>query len=132
MKTKNSSDPVQSFYEQITVALSTTHFVLGFIGIGFVIIFLFGALIFCIAFGLFFSFILLSLTFELPYRLMRRMLSLEGLPPHIIKVPITRIVSNCASLVFPALFIFIGVRGLQTIGFCSQALVCILGKLFVP
>jgi hypothetical protein len=132
MKTKRPSDSVQSFYDQITVALSTTHFVLGFLGIGFVIILLFGALIFSIALGLFLGFVLLALSFESPYCLMRQVLHLEGLPPHLIKVPVRRIVFNCASLVMPALFIFIGVKGLQSIGFCSQALICTFGRLLAP
>ena len=132
MKSKIPSDPIQGFYDQVIVALSTTHFVLGFMGIGFVIVLLFGALIFCIVFGLFFAFYLLALTFDSPYRLMRRILRLEGLPPHLIQLSVSRIVFNCTSLVFPALFLFLGVRGLQTMGFCSQALICSLGKLLVP
>ena len=131
MKSKTKLDPVQSFYDQIIVVFSTTEFVLGFIGIGFVIILLFGALIFCIVFGLFFEFYLLALTFDSPYRLMRRVLRLEGLPPHLIQLPASRIASNCIALIFPALFLFLGIRGLQTIGFCSQALICSLGKLLI-
>lgn len=132
MKSKIQSDPIQSFYDQVIVAFSTTDFVLGFIGIGFVIILLFGALIFCIGFGFFFAFYLLALTFDSPYRLMRRVLRLEGLPPHLIQLPVSRIVLNCTSLIIPALFLFLGVRGFQTIGFCSQALICSLGKWFFP
>jgi hypothetical protein len=133
MKPKNKiqSDPVQSFYDQITVTLSTTNFVLGFIGIGFVFLLVFGALIFCIAFGLVFAFYLLALTFDTPYRLMRHMLGVGGLPPHLIKLPVSRIVTNCIAMVIPVLFLFLGLRGLQTIDFCSQALVCSLGNLFV-
>jgi hypothetical protein len=132
MKTKSPSDQVQRFYGQITVALSTTNFVLGFIGTGLIIILLFGALIFSIAFGLLFGFVLLALTFESPYRLLRRVFGLEGLPPHLIKLPSSRIVFNCAVLIFPALFILLGVKGLQTIGFCSQTLICTVGRLFAP
>jgi len=129
---KDKSDPLQSFYDQITVALSTTDFVLGFLGIGFVIILLFGVLIFSIVVGLFLGFFLLALSFEFPYRLMRQAFRFEGLPPHLIKIPISRIAFNCASLIFPAVFIFIGARGLQTIGFCSQALICTFGRWLAP
>ncbi len=132
MKTKRQPDPVQNFYDQITVALSTTRFILGFLGIGFVIVLLFGALIFLIVLGLLLGFVLLALSFESPYRLMRQLFRLEGLPPHLIRVPVRRIVFNCASLVMPALFIFIGVKGLQSIGFCSQALICTFGRLLAP
>jgi hypothetical protein len=134
MKPKNKiqSDPVQSFYDQITVALSTTNFVLGFMGIGFVIILLFGALTFSITFGLLFGFILLAVTFNPPYRLLCKMFHFQDLPPHLIKLPIRRIAFNCVSLVMPVFFILIGVRGLQNIGFCSQALICTFSRLLAP
>jgi hypothetical protein len=132
MKVTSQTDSVQDFYNQFTRVLSTPGFVLWFMGIGFVIIVLFGALIFSLAFGLFFGFVLLALTFELPYRLFRQMLGFQELPPHLIKLPIRRVVVNCALLVMPILFIFLGVRGLQNIGFCSQALICAFGKLVAP
>jgi hypothetical protein len=132
MKSKRQPNPIESFYSQITVALSSTDFVLGFLGIGFVLILLFGALIFSLALGLILGFFLLAITFEAPYRLMRQVLRLEGLPPHLIKLPVRRIVYNCALLVMPALFLFIGVRGLQVTGFCSQALICTFVRWFLP
>ena len=132
MKTTSQSDSIQSFYDQITRALSTQQFVLGFMGIGFVVILLFGALIFSLAFGLFFGFVLLALTFDPPYRLLRQLFRSQDLPPHLIKLPFRRTALNCAALVMPALFVFIGVQGLQNIGFCSQALICTFGRLLAP
>jgi hypothetical protein len=132
MKATGQTDPIQDFYGQVTRVLSTPRFVLWFIGLDLAIIVLFGALIFSIVFGLVFGFVILALTFELPYRLLRRMVGFQDLPPHLINLPIRRVVFNCAVLVMPALFVFIGVRGLQNIGFCSQALICTFGKVVAP
>jgi len=132
MKTTSQSDPIQDFYTQFTSILGKQRFVLCFIGTGLVIILLFGALIFSLAFGLFFGFVLLALTFDLPYRLLRQVLRSQDLHPHLIKLPVRRIAFNCALLVMPVLFVFIVVRGLQNIGFCSQALICTFDRLLSP
>jgi hypothetical protein len=132
MKTTGQTNPKQDFDFQFNRVLSMPQFVVWFGGIGFAIILLFGALIFSIAFGLFFGFVILASTFELPYRLFRRMASFEELPLHVIRRPIRRIVLNCALLAMPMLFIVIGVKGLQNIGFCSQALICTFSRLLAP
>ena len=134
MKTKgiNQPDPHQEFYTQFTRRVYTSRFIFAFLGASVFIFIFFGVLVWFIAFGLLAGFMNLVLTFDPPYRLLLQILRLRDLPPHLIKPSFGRILLSCAILIFPAFLVYVGVRVLYMVGFCSQNLICSLGQLLLP
>src|SRR6266508_492145 len=134
MKTKNinPSNPDQEFYAQFRRRFYTNRFIFGFLGAGVLIFVFFGALVWFIAFCLFYGFMKLALTFDPPYRLIRQIFRLKDLPPHLVKLSFGRILFSCATLIFPVFFVCVGARVLYMVGFCSQNLLCSLGRFLPP
>lgn len=131
MKTDSQDQPnsYNEFAERLIVAMSTNEMIFRFFGISLFIMFTVGILFWCIIFGLFLGFELIALIFDPAYQLFRKFIHLQNVPPHLVKPPLSRIVASCISLVFPVIFIVIGVRGLSSMGFCVQSLACILFNL---
>jgi len=120
----------QEFAKQFARATATNKFIFGFLGISALIFILFGFLIWVIAFGLFYGLLKLALILDAPYRLLVWLCQFENLPPHLVKPPLRSVIYTLVSLIFPAFFVFIGVKGLQTIGFSAQNLIWILYRAF--
>jgi len=131
MKTDSRDQPVSYkefaalFGNAVSREMSTNAFIFRFFGISMLIIF-FGVLVYCIVIGLFLGLELIALIFDPAYQLFRNILRLQNVPPHLVKPPFSLILVTCLLLAFPSLFIFIGIRGFSSSGFCAQSLVCIL------
>ena len=120
----------EEFAKQFARATATNKFIFGFLGISALIFILFGFLIWVIAFGLFYGLLKLALVFDPPYRLLVWICHFENLPPHLVKPPLRSVLYALASLIFPAFFVFVGVKGLQSIGFYPQNLIWICSRAF--
>ena len=97
-------------------------------GVSLLVMFILGFLFWCVLFGLFYAFEKIAFSSEPAYQLFRKALRLQTMPLHFVRPPISRIVYNYISLIFPFIFIFIGVRGFSLIGVCTQNIICILIK----
>jgi hypothetical protein len=128
----NHSDQNQEFYKQFTRLVYTNRFIFGFLGASALIAVFFGVLVWFIAFGLFYGFMKLALTFDAPYRLLLQIFRLKDLPPHLIKLSLGQVLLSCATMIFPVFFVYVGMRVLYMVGFCSQNLICSLGRLVLP
>jgi len=126
IKTASHKEFAQAFSREI----GTNKFIFGFFGISALIFILFGILIWVIIFGLFYGLVKLSLIFDAPYRLLLRICHFENLPPHVVKPPLMSMIYSITSLIFPAFFVFVGVKGLQNIGFYPQNLIWIFSRAF--
>jgi divalent metal cation (Fe/Co/Zn/Cd) transporter len=120
----------EEFAKQFARATSTNKFVFGFLGISAIIFILFGFLIWVIAFGVFYGILKLALIFDAPYRLLVWVCHFQNLPPHLVKPPLKSVIYSLVSLIFPALFVFAGVKGLQNTGFYSQNIIWIFSRAF--
>jgi hypothetical protein len=132
MKTDVATQSVlyEEFANAFARATATNKFIFGFLGISAFIFLLFGFLIWVIAFGFFYGLLKLALILDAPYRLLVRICHFENLPPHLVKPPCRSVIYTIVSLIFPAFFVFIGVKGLQNFGFYSQNLIWIFSRAF--
>jgi len=120
----------EEFANAFSREIATNKFVFGFLGISALIFILFGVLIWVIVFGLFYGLLKLALIFDAPYRLLIRICHFENLPPHLVKPPLRSVIYTIVSLIFPGFFVFVGVKGLQNIGFYPQNLIWIFSRAF--
>ena len=132
MKTHPSkkSDPNQEVYDEFSRIMASNRFIFGFMGIFLGISLSLGILVSVIVSGLWIGLILLGRTFDPPYQLLRAVLHFGNLPPHLHQVSFWEKVWACVGMLVPALFVYIGVRGLQVGGFCMQSPICALAGLF--
>src|SRR5689334_24317128 len=118
MKTNPSkkSDPNHAVGNEISRIMASNRFIFGFMGISFAINLSLGPLFFLIGFGVLLGLIALGQAFDPPYQLLRVILRSGNLPPHLNQVSWLEKVWACIVMVFPALFLYLGVRGLQVGG----------------
>jgi len=120
----------EEFAKAFARATGSNKFIFGFLGISALIFIVFGILIYVIVFGLFYGLLKLALIFDAPYRLLVWICRFENLPPHLVKPPLRSVIYTMASLIFPAFFVFVGVKGLQNLGFYPQNLIWIFSRAF--
>ena len=133
MKTdsQDQSSSYVEFTKQLSAALTSNAFIFRFIVIGIFVLFVPGILFACILFGVFYAFEKIALISDSAYQLFRKLLRLQDMPLQLVKPPVFYIVYNCVSLVFPGFFIYIGIRGFSSIGFCTQSIVCNIVNLII-
>ena len=128
-----SSKPITprgEFGRAVSQALSTNRFIFGFLGISFLVFFVLGILVYMIAFGLFYGFVKLAFVLDPVYQLFVRFIRIEGLPPRLVKPTTGQAIYAWVSLIFPALFVYVGVKQLLILGFASQNMLWILIRAF--
>ena len=124
------STPREEFGHAVSQALWTNRFIFRFLGISFLVYFALGILVYMIAFGLFYGFVKLAFVLDPVYRLFVRLISIDGLPPRLVKPTAGQAIYAWVSLIFPALFVYVGVRLLLIIGFATQNTLWILIRAF--
>ena len=124
------SSPRVEFGHAVSRALLTNRFIFWFLGISFLVYFVLGILMYMIAFGLFYGFVKLAFVLDPVYQLFVRLIRINGLPPRLVKPTAGQAIYAWMSLIFPALFIYLGVRLLLIIGFASQNTLWILSRAF--
>ena len=128
MKTNLSKkpDPNQELRNKLSRVMASNKFIFGFMGIFLGISFSLGILIALIGSAIWMALLLLGQAFDPPYQLLRAILYFGDLPARLNHVALWYKIFMCAMLLIPALFVFIGVRGLQVGGFCMQSPICAL------
>ncbi len=132
MKTNFSkkSNPNQEVYDEFSRIMASNRFIFGFMGIFLAILFTLGLYVVIIASGIWLGLILMGRTFDTPYRFLRAILYFGKLPPHLNTVSFWEKVWACVAILVPALFVYIGVKGLQVGEFCVQSPMCALAGFF--
>jgi hypothetical protein len=74
--------------------------------------------------GLYLALIMISPVYDPAYQLHRKLLRLQNIPLHIVKPPLSKLLVSFLSLVAPIFIIYTGIRGLFSLGFCSQSVLC--------
>ena len=124
------STPREEFGHAVSQALSTNKFIFRFLGISFLVFFALGILVYMIAFSLFYGFVKLAFVLDPVYQIFVRLIRIDGLPSRLVKPSTGQAIYAWVSLIFPALFVYVGVRLLLMIGFASQNMLWILSRVF--
>jgi hypothetical protein len=129
MKTKiqKRPDPNQMVFHEFGLIFSSNRGIFLFFAICLPTIFLFGFFVAFILTGLFMGFILLARVFDLPYRLLRRLIRSVNSPSALTGISLWNKVFTIISMVIPAWMIYMGIKGLLTFEFCVS-LVCTLSE----
>ena len=120
--------PRMEFGLAVSRALLRNQFIFRFLGVSLLVYFVLGIVVYMIAFGLFYGFVKLATALEPAYRLFVRFIKIDGMPARFVKPTGGQAIYVWASLIFPAFFVFIGVRALLIIGFTSQNTLWILNR----
>jgi len=114
------------FRNAMSRQIGTNGYIFGFIGLCMLVFVSAGFFIGAIIAGFYLALIIIAPVYDPAYQLVCKLLRLQNLPSRIVKPPLSKFVSASLSLIAPGLFIFYGIRGLSSFGFCWQSALCVL------
>ena len=114
------------FRNAMSRQLGTNSYIFGFLGSCLIILVFAGIFVTMIMAGFYLVLIIIAPVYEPVYRLVCKLLSLKSVPLHLVKPPLSKTVGAILSLIAPGLFIFSGIYGLSSFGFCWQSAICAL------